>query len=138
MSKKGKIFCWLVSHPVDTSEPARQFQGCHLKFLLKRKKINLLKTYLNKIIQSFCPRIYGKWFTHPPSYPVIFSSEELDSQKELFHFELVKLMVILEKQRYKILKPILSFKITFPPDLAPNNKKYSIEFYELVSPMCLY
>ena len=90
MSKKGKIFCWLVSHPVDTSEHASQFQGCHLKFLLKRKKINLLKTYLNKIIQSFCPRIYGKWFTHPPSYTVIFSSEELDSQKELFHFELVK------------------------------------------------
>ena len=45
-------------------------------------------------------------------------------------------MVILEKQSYKILKPILSFKITFPPDLAPNNKKYSIEFYELV--LCVF
>ena len=81
--RKGFLF---VSHHVDIFEPASQFQGCHIKFLLKRKILNLLKTYLNKIIQSFCPRIYGKCFTHPPSFPVIFSSEELDSQKELYHF----------------------------------------------------
>ena len=38
----------------------------------------------------------------------------------------------------KVQVTILSFKITFPPYLAPNNKKYSIEFFELVSPRCIY
>lgn len=93
--EKGFFFCLYVSYHVDISEPESQFQHCHLKMFIKRRKINFLGTYLNLIIkESVQGLVANALLIFPVSFPVIFSSEELNSQKEpQNHFELVKIKI---------------------------------------------